>query len=180
MPRLRMSPWVPVGLCLFYHLDPWGSFLPFLLAVLVHELGHIVAIIFVCGKVTAIDIHLGGAILETAPLTYNQEIFCAMSGPVSGLIFGFLFRKVQPWFWYWTMLHSLYNLLPIYPLDGGRALRAAFCKYLPLGKAEALSHAVTILFFCIFTLFCFLFPMPQFPFFWKIIPVSLLFLQFFP
>ena len=41
MPRIKISPWLPVGLCVLYRIDPLGCFWPFLLAAGFHELGHI-------------------------------------------------------------------------------------------------------------------------------------------
>ncbi len=180
MPYIKISPWLPVGLCLFYYLDPWGCFLPFLLAVITHELGHILAVISLGERVTALTLRLGGAALETSPLSYRKELLCSLTGPVSGLLVGCLFRKYYPWFWYWTALHSAYNLLPIYPLDGGRALRAFLCQNIPLNKADTLCRIISAVFFLAFTLFCLLFPLPGIPFLWRVFPPILLFLQVFP
>lgn len=177
MPHISISPWLPVGLCLFYYMDPCGCFFPFLFAVFVHELGHIAAISCVGGRITAIKLHIGGAVIQTATLTYSQEILCALSGPLTGLFFGLLLRKAQPWFWYWTALHCIYNLLPIYPLDGGRALRALLCKCIPLSKGEWLSNLVSAVFYLFFTAFCFLHSFPSTPLLWRALPPLFLLVQ---
>lgn len=39
-----------------------------------------------------------------------------------------------------SLLLGLFNAMPVYPLDGGRALRAGLCLVLPLGRAEAVSN----------------------------------------
>ncbi len=144
MPRLRISLWLPVALCLFYRFDPWGMFFPFLLATALHELGHILCLHLTGAKVTALSLNLSGAVIETTPLGYGQEALCALAGPAVGLLLLLLGRKA-PWLAFWGLTQSLYNLIPVYPLDGGRALRAVLCLILPLQKAEDWSYRVTLL-----------------------------------
>ena len=150
MPRIKVNLWLPVILCLFHRFDPFGMFIPFLLATAVHELGHMLCIGFTGGKVTALTLTIGGAAMETTPLSYGQEFFCALAGPAAGILL-LVFRKSCPWLAFWGLTQSLYNLLPVYPLDGGRAFRALLLMLLPLSLAEKLSVALTAL---VTTAFC--------------------------
>ncbi|MCI6729349.1 MAG: hypothetical protein SOY32_00500 [Candidatus Faecousia sp.] len=119
---IHISPWLPVILCLFYRLDPLGCFWPFLLAAALHELGHALSVLLCGGKIRELRLGPGGAVMTAARLSYRQELLCALAGPAVSLslpLFGW------PWLGFWGLVQGAYNLLPVYPLDGGRALQCA-------------------------------------------------------
>ena len=55
-------------------------------------------------------------------MTYGEECLCALAGPVGGFLLLSMCR-IYPELAVWGMFQSIYNLLPVYPLDGGRAVR---------------------------------------------------------
>ncbi len=129
MMKFRLSPWVPAALSIAYHFFPPSAFFPFLISACVHELGHIAAIALMGGSIRSMQISLRGAVLETAFLSGPQEAFCAAAGPLAGLLLVFFYR-LSPWLAFWSLSQSLFNLFPMYPLDGGRAL-ACILPYVP-------------------------------------------------
>lgn len=143
MGRIKISPWLPAALCAFYRLDPVGCFWPFLTAALIHELGHILAVRLCGGEILSLRLNPMGAVMDTSPLSYRQEVLCALAGPAAGL-FLLLFSRLFPWLGFWALVQSLYNLLPLYPLDGGRALRCLLQDRFPLEKALQLSRWIGI------------------------------------
>lgn len=94
-------------------------------AAVFHELCHIAAVHICGGKILAAQIGACGAVMETAPMTAGRELICALAGPFGSLLLVLLFRYM-PELAICGCVQGLYNLLPLYPMDGGRALRCVF------------------------------------------------------
>lgn len=94
----------------------------FVLASMWHEGFHYVAIRLVGAKVNRIRIGMCGIQMEVSNLTLGQECFCALAGPAGGFLL-LLTVRWYPELSLCALVQSAYNLLPIYPLDGGRALK---------------------------------------------------------
>ena len=92
------------------------------IAVFFHEACHITAVFLVGGKIRSISVSVGGCIIETELLTRWQQFVCILAGPLGGLAL-LAFRKNVPDAAVCGCIQSLYNLLPILPLDGGRLLQ---------------------------------------------------------
>ena len=102
------------------------------------------AIYLVGGKVTKLRLGMCDAKIETRGLGYRQEIFCALAGPGMSVLVCLALRKAYATCAAISLLLGLFNAMPVYPLDGGRALRAGLCLFLPLGRAEAVSNLVSL------------------------------------
>lgn len=114
---------------------PLQWFVAIVLAACFHELCHYLAIRICRGKIVGVSLDVRGARLEVAGLSNQQELFCAMAGPAGGLLLVTLIRWI-PRTAICGVFQSLYNLLPIYPLDGGRALRCGMELIMPVEQAE--------------------------------------------
>lgn len=117
---------VDVSACLFGALLlltlPLNWLLAAFLAAAVHEGCHMLAILLLGGKIYEMRIGVGGAVMETEPMPRGRELVCALAGPVGSLMLVLLFR-LWPELALCALLQGAFNLLPVFPLDGGRVLR---------------------------------------------------------
>lgn len=144
MKRLDLAPGFAAALCLLRLLAEPRVFYAFLAAAAAHEAGHVMAIYLVGGKVIKLRLGMCDAKIETQGLGYRQEIFCALAGPGMSVLVCLALRKAYATCAAISLLLGLFNAMPVYPLDGGRALRAGLCLVLPLGRAEAVSNLVSL------------------------------------
>ncbi len=107
---------------LFLLTIPLRWFFAAVIAAAVHELGHIAAVGLLGAEIKEVQIGAGGAKLCASPLSRNREIICVLAGPAASLML-MLFARIMPRVAICGLVQGVYNLLPIYPLDGGKALR---------------------------------------------------------
>jgi Zn-dependent protease len=140
--------------------------------VLLHELGHALVAMHAGVPAKAIILLPIGGItlldetqqpLEPGALTWKRDVRIALAGPLVNLIVAFaagsILLAVAPEIQLWARpyVHSsnlarslvwsnlwlaLFNLLPAYPMDGGRVLRALFTRH--MDPVRATRRAVTI------------------------------------
>lgn len=148
---------------------PWGFAVGFVLLLLVHELGHVIAAKRIGLPVSApLFIPFLGALItmKKQPLDAKTEAYIAFGGPILGTVgatavFGAAFYMDSPLLYslaYIGFLLNLINLLPIHPLDGGR-IATAVTRWLWLvglvGGLGIIIHMRSILFFIIWALFAY-------------------------
>ena len=92
-------------------------------AVFVHELSHFIALKLLGVQVFQITVCANGVIMETEDENNVKMFICALAGPAGGLSL-LLLLHIAPRVALCSFFLSAYNLLPIYPLDGGRAVRS--------------------------------------------------------
>jgi len=151
---LDVFPFALLGLWLFWgargnYAFPISFLVAAVFSIIVHELGHAVAIKKLTGLDTAIIIGFGGATISYGKKSARSQFLISLAGPAAGVLLGGVawmvasrvvdLRSFIPWdfyagdsIWLLTLQNILWlsvaltvlNLLPAIPLDGGQALRA--------------------------------------------------------
>lgn len=108
------------ALCLYLLPLRWvtGAFI----AATVHEAGHLLALKLTGVPVYSVTLGSMGAKIEMGAPEPGQEILCALAGPAGSFLM-LLLCNVFPEATLCGLVQGVFNLLPVYPMDGGRALR---------------------------------------------------------
>ena len=126
-----MLPFVGV---LAYFLGEFGFFLALILAVLVHESAHLLAAKMLKARVTHMRLMPFGAKIDVdfRRLTRDKRMAIMLAGVAGNVVFTLslgLFMWMFPtiFWWFETLVMAnavvvVLNLLPIWPLDGGKIL----------------------------------------------------------
>lgn len=118
---IHIQPGFLIYMSLCIMLIPARIILAWLIASVVHEVGHIICIIFMKKEIYSLNIKASGMYIEMESIPHWQEGIIALSGPLIG--FSLLFvSKYMPMTALFAMFQGVYNLLPFYPMDGGRVL----------------------------------------------------------
>lgn len=119
------------------------NFIIFSSIIIVHELGHIIgAIIFKWKIDKVILLPFGGITIfqENIDKSLKEEFIIAILGPLLQLVFYFLYSD-NPTFNQYNLIILLFNLLPIYPLDGSKIVNILFNEFISFKR----SHILTII-----------------------------------
>ena len=147
---VEVTPGFALLLAFLLCIDPAELSLLFLLAAALHELGHLLCMRILRIPVFRLRIGLTGAVLSTGPMDRGQEWKVAAAGPLVNLLCGLF--ALHSGFAQVNLLLACFNLLPVWPLDGGRILLACF----PV-RGERISELISIVLFalgCILTAIC--------------------------
>lgn len=124
---LEVRPGAVVLLAGLYFLLPLRWCARLALTVMVHELGHVAALILCSAQVCGLRMEGCGLVLRCTPSEGAlRTVTAALAGPAAGAGLFCILRGLG----YiacaeLSLLFSCVNLLPVLPLDGGRALYAA-------------------------------------------------------
>ena len=156
---LTIAPGAYLSIAAMLLIFPPVWMLSMFLAASVHELFHWIAVWLCGGKVLGFTIDAGGIRMDIGPMPPGRELICALAGPL-GSAAAACFIHGLPLIGLCALAQGIFNLLPVYPLDGGRAIRCLLLMLFPVGRAEMLSRIIgDILLLCllIFGVWCMLF-----------------------
>ncbi len=140
--KIEISNGFLLFVCAYYYFDPADTFYSFFTAVLLHEAGHLIALHLMRVQIHRLRLRICGAEICTEVLPYSKELSAAVAGPVVNFLLLMLFAEQNPQFALLNLCLCAYNLLPLYPLDGGRVLRALLHMLLPARVAEIVERII--------------------------------------
>lgn len=100
-------------------------------AAVIHEFFHYLAVRATGNHVYALSVTHRGAVMETSPLSDREELLCAISGPMGSLLLFFCYPWI-PRIAICAGVQAIFNMLPLYPLDGGRIFRILAHRFFPV------------------------------------------------
>ena len=116
-----VSPWFYIGLSIAVMLIPIPWVISWVLAATVHECFHLIGIFLTGERIESINLGLYGAKIQTEFSKTSHEVLTAAAGPLGSAIL-ILFARWMPRVALCGFVQAIGNLMPIYPLDGGRVL----------------------------------------------------------
>ncbi len=152
-------------------MTPWAlgtvAAVGLFVCVLLHELGHAAVARYYGYGIESITLWLLGGLArpEEQPNRWNHELWIAIGGPVVSvalgvgcfLAFGALggdeIRFVVGYLAVLNVVLAVFNMIPAFPLDGGRVLRALLGRTRPHAEATRLSVSIGKVFAVIVGLF---------------------------
>ena len=156
MKRFKLSPLFIIIIVSFILIDGTFYALYAVLCAFLHELRHIIAIKIMGGKVGALKVHgFGIQISGNLELDYKREAISALMGPIASLLAGLVFILLSRFGMYTQLIVFLamsnlclfaVNILPIYPLDGGRCLYCILAGRLEQSRASLITKIVSVVF----------------------------------
>ncbi len=135
----------------------FNQILLFTIIIVVHELGHIFAATYYHWNIKKIIIlPLGGITIfeDTIDKPFKEEIIVNLSGPIMQIIFTLIINYLISFnndFNYYSFCILIFNMLPIYPLDGSKILNIIFNKFFPF----LLSYRITLIISWLFIIISF-------------------------
>lgn len=140
--NVSVTPWFCFVAATMLLVLPIDWLLGWLVAVLFHELGHVAALLLLRKTINSIVFDQNGIYIKTDNMLPLEEIICAAAGPITGL-FPLLFSRTFPHGALCALTMSCFNLIPIYPSDGGRVLMGILRLILPPTKVSNICQIVS-------------------------------------
>lgn len=140
LPRIELRPIVFVGIAVGILVIPLRYIISWLIAAAVHELFHLFALYLVREPVYAVEIDMLGARIKTGPIQPWKECVCSVAGPLGSFLLLFISR----WFPLIALcgcVQGICNMIPLYQMDGGRAVRCFLSLLIP----DNLAHSISVI-----------------------------------
>lgn len=163
--RIRIDLKILIFLIIFYFTKQLSNYLIIMLFSILHEIGHIIVALILKMKPEKLEIMPLGISVSFSANNTNQdekklnkkETVIALAGPITSLVLAFINVKIdfkiisQNYAVYSNLLILFFNLIPIYPLDGGRILKGILNTRLDSLKTNYLINKISYITMIIIT-----------------------------
>lgn len=152
MQKLSIDPFAYILFALLLLSLPFKWVLAAITAATVHECFHISAVLVLGGCFQYMQVGAQSASIYSGPMAPVRSLICSAAGPVGSLIL-LIFLRPLPRLALCGLIQGLFNLLPLFPLDGGRIVLCIFNMLFSEKKALHLYRILeTITLFFLFLL----------------------------
>ena len=158
-------------LILFYFTHQLKMYILIMLFCFIHECGHMIVAKCLGFKIQSIELMPFGFFIEISANIndYNKKIlrsnmvelkkiFISIAGPLINLILAIIFininSEMSEIFVYSNLLIFVFNLIPIYPLDGGRVLKSIISILKGRKRANVIVNSISNVFAIFMTIAC--------------------------
>ena len=159
--RIRIDLKIFIFLILFYFTNQLRIYLIVMFFCFMHEIAHMILGIIFKMKPNKLEINpFGFSISFNNESNKIKEVFVVLAGPVMNVGLAILCQYIK--FRYITIEEAVYsniliflfNMLPIYPLDGGRIVKGLLHIKMGEIKAEEISNKISYITIILVTIFC--------------------------
>jgi Zn-dependent protease len=163
--QINKSWWALVVICLLFNYNS-GVFTTYvvlaqllivMMSVLMHEFSHALTARYFGFETKSIVLYMFGGVasIQTAKMKHYEEFIITLAGPLSNFVvvavcfmilpIDLLIISVYDYIWIINLLMGVFNLIPAYPMDGGRMLKAVLSMVLPSKIAVNITHMTALI-----------------------------------
>ncbi|MBA4496160.1 M50 family metallopeptidase [Paenactinomyces guangxiensis] len=169
--RVNIHPFFWVLVCSAVWTGHFIEIITLFVLIIIHEMGHVTAAWSYGWRIHSMELLPFGGVAkmeESGTVPAREEIVVALAGPfhhVFMVLLSLLFDLAGWWSREWTeyfiqgnLMLACFNLLPVYPLDGGRVLQAALSYFFPYRQCIAWTLWLSLLLSLFMAVLSFLLP----------------------